>query len=128
MDAALRHDAVIPLMPLLETPKEVDEGGFIRGHLRRSGLGLAQTPQAFAFPQILRAHERAAEREERERYTYTDDAEVWGEFCGPVATVPGERGNRKITYAEDLSGGSCVNTGVDTVVSPCEGCSCGGCL
>ncbi|MDR1444887.1 MAG: 2-C-methyl-D-erythritol 4-phosphate cytidylyltransferase [Treponema sp.] len=102
MDAMLRYDAVIPLTPLLETPKEVDGDGFILRHLRRSGLGFAQTPQAFAFPQILRAHERAAEREGRERCEYTDDAEVWGEFCGPVATVPGERKNRKITYAEDL--------------------------
>jgi 2-C-methyl-D-erythritol 4-phosphate cytidylyltransferase/2-C-methyl-D-erythritol 4-phosphate cytidylyltransferase/2-C-methyl-D-erythritol 2,4-cyclodiphosphate synthase len=102
MAAVVRDAAVIPLAPLLETPKEVDERGRILRHLRRSGLGLAQTPQAFAFPSILRAHERAAEREERERYEYTDDAEVWGECYGPVATVAGERGNRKITYAEDL--------------------------
>jgi 2-C-methyl-D-erythritol 4-phosphate cytidylyltransferase/2-C-methyl-D-erythritol 4-phosphate cytidylyltransferase/2-C-methyl-D-erythritol 2,4-cyclodiphosphate synthase len=102
MDAVIRCDAVIPLAPLSETPKEVDEGGRILRHLRRSGLGLAQTPQAFAFPPMLRAHERAAEREGREAYEYTDDAEVWGEFCGSVATVAGERGNRKITYAEDL--------------------------
>jgi 2-C-methyl-D-erythritol 4-phosphate cytidylyltransferase/2-C-methyl-D-erythritol 4-phosphate cytidylyltransferase/2-C-methyl-D-erythritol 2,4-cyclodiphosphate synthase len=86
----------------LETPKEVDGRGRILRHLRRSGLGLSQTPQAFAFSRILRAHEQAAEREGREGYEYTDDAEVWGEFCGPVTTVAGERGNRKITYAEDL--------------------------
>jgi 2-C-methyl-D-erythritol 4-phosphate cytidylyltransferase/2-C-methyl-D-erythritol 4-phosphate cytidylyltransferase/2-C-methyl-D-erythritol 2,4-cyclodiphosphate synthase len=99
MDAVMRHSAVIPLAPLLETPKEIDEGGFIRKHLCRSALGLAQTPQAFAFPRILWAHERAAEQEGE----YTDDAEIWGEFCGPVATVAGDRGNRKITYAEDLA-------------------------
>jgi 2-C-methyl-D-erythritol 4-phosphate cytidylyltransferase/2-C-methyl-D-erythritol 4-phosphate cytidylyltransferase/2-C-methyl-D-erythritol 2,4-cyclodiphosphate synthase len=100
MDAVKRHAAVIPLTPLLETPKEIGEDGFILKHLRRAGLGLSQTPQAFAFPQILHAHEKAAERE---AYEYTDDAEIWGEFCGPVATVAGERGNRKITYAEDLA-------------------------
>jgi 2-C-methyl-D-erythritol 4-phosphate cytidylyltransferase len=99
MDAVVQHAAVIPLAPLLETPKEIGEGGFILKHLRRSNLGLAQTPQAFAFPRILQAHERAAERGGE----YTDDAEIWGEFCGPVATVAGERGNRKITYAEDLA-------------------------
>ncbi|MDR3148058.1 MAG: 2-C-methyl-D-erythritol 4-phosphate cytidylyltransferase [Treponema sp.] len=104
MDAVIRHDAVIPLVPLLETPKELGEGGFILRHLRRSRLGLAQTPQAFAFPRILHAHEWAAhEWAAHERAgDYTDDAEIWGEFCGPVATVPGERDNRKITYAEDL--------------------------
>jgi 2-C-methyl-D-erythritol 4-phosphate cytidylyltransferase/2-C-methyl-D-erythritol 4-phosphate cytidylyltransferase/2-C-methyl-D-erythritol 2,4-cyclodiphosphate synthase len=102
MEAALRRSAVIPLTPLLETPKEIGPGGFILKHLRRSNLGLAQTPQAFAFPRILRAHEQAAAREAEGGWEYTDDAEIWGEFCGPVATVPGERGNRKITYREDL--------------------------
>jgi 2-C-methyl-D-erythritol 4-phosphate cytidylyltransferase/2-C-methyl-D-erythritol 4-phosphate cytidylyltransferase/2-C-methyl-D-erythritol 2,4-cyclodiphosphate synthase len=96
------YAAAVPLLPLAETPKEIDGQGFIRRHLRRSGLGSAQTPQGFAFPGILRAHERGAERESAESYEYTDDAELWGEFCGPVAVVPGERENRKITYPEDL--------------------------
>jgi 2-C-methyl-D-erythritol 4-phosphate cytidylyltransferase/2-C-methyl-D-erythritol 4-phosphate cytidylyltransferase/2-C-methyl-D-erythritol 2,4-cyclodiphosphate synthase len=100
--ATLRHGAVIPLLPLVETPKEVDGKGFILRHLRRAGAGTAQTPQGFLFPAILRAHEKAAEKELAEAYEYTDDAEVWGEFCGPVATVPGEIGNRKITFPEDL--------------------------
>ena len=110
MDAVVLHGAVIPMAPLLETPKEIGEGGFVSKHLHRSTLGLAQTPQAFAFPRILQAHEWAAhswaahERAERAGgLEYTDDAEIWGEFCGPVATVPGERGNRKITYMEDLA-------------------------
>lgn len=106
MDAVVRHGAVIPLVPLLETPKEIGEGGVVLKHLRRSALGLAQTPQAFAFSRILQAHRAAHERAVHERvggFEYTDDAEIWGEFCGPVATVPGERGNRKITYMEDLA-------------------------
>ncbi|MDR3145785.1 MAG: 2-C-methyl-D-erythritol 4-phosphate cytidylyltransferase [Treponema sp.] len=98
----LRYGAVIPLLPLVETPKEVDGKGFILRHLRRAGAGTAQTPQGFLFPEILRAHEKAAEKELAEGYEYTDDAEVWGEFCGPVATVPGESGNRKITFPGDL--------------------------
>jgi 2-C-methyl-D-erythritol 4-phosphate cytidylyltransferase/2-C-methyl-D-erythritol 4-phosphate cytidylyltransferase/2-C-methyl-D-erythritol 2,4-cyclodiphosphate synthase len=102
MEGTLKHSAAIPLLPLRETPKELDSRGFIRRHLRRSGLGCAQTPQGFAFPAILRAHERGAERELAEAYEYTDDAELWGEFCGPVAAVPGERENLKITYPEDL--------------------------
>jgi 2-C-methyl-D-erythritol 4-phosphate cytidylyltransferase len=112
MDAVVEHSAVIPLLPLLETPKEIDARGFILRHLRRSALGSAQTPQGFAFPQILQAHEKAAERELAEHYEYTDDAEVWGEFCGPVATVPGERENRKITYPEDLASGVRLANGV----------------
>jgi 2-C-methyl-D-erythritol 4-phosphate cytidylyltransferase/2-C-methyl-D-erythritol 4-phosphate cytidylyltransferase/2-C-methyl-D-erythritol 2,4-cyclodiphosphate synthase len=102
MEGTLKHSAAVPLLPLTETPKELDGKGFIQRHLRRSRLGCAQTPQGFAFPAILRAHERGAERELAEGYEYTDDAELWGEFCGPVAAVPGERENRKITYPEDL--------------------------
>ncbi|MDR2757816.1 MAG: 2-C-methyl-D-erythritol 4-phosphate cytidylyltransferase [Spirochaetaceae bacterium] len=102
ISAALRYRAVIPVTPLTETPKELSPEGFIVRHLRRSLVGTAQTPQGFAFPEILRAHERAAERELAEGFEYTDDAEIWGEFCGPVASIPGAAGNRKITFPEDL--------------------------
>jgi 2-C-methyl-D-erythritol 4-phosphate cytidylyltransferase len=102
IDAVLRHSAVVPLLPLTETPKEFDETGFVTRHLRRSSVGGAQTPQGFAFRDILRAHELAAEREARESYEYTDDAEVWAEFIGPVAVVEGSPKNRKITFPEDL--------------------------
>jgi 2-C-methyl-D-erythritol 4-phosphate cytidylyltransferase len=100
--AVLIHQAALPLLPLLETPKEIGEDGFVKRHLRRANIGAAQTPQGFAFPAILRAHEKAAERELRESFDYTDDAEVWGEFCGPVAVVAGSPENRKITFPEDL--------------------------
>jgi 2-C-methyl-D-erythritol 4-phosphate cytidylyltransferase len=105
IEAVLCHRAVVPVMPLTETPKEFDGAGFVRRHLRRASIGAAQTPQGFAFPEILRAHERAAERELREAYEYTDDAEVWGEFAGPVAVIPGSPANRKITFPEDLEMG-----------------------
>jgi 2-C-methyl-D-erythritol 4-phosphate cytidylyltransferase len=114
IDAVLIHKAVIPLLSLVETPKELDEQGFVCRHLKRARVGTAQTPQAFAFPQILIAHDKAAERElrdirswrkkgaRREVIEYTDDAEVWGEFIGPVAVVVGSPENRKITFPEDL--------------------------
>ncbi|GHT64002.1 2-C-methyl-D-erythritol 4-phosphate cytidylyltransferase [Spirochaetia bacterium] len=101
--AVQKHRAALPLLPLLETPKEIGEDGFVKRHIRRANIGAAQTPQAFAFPEILHAHEKAAERELREKFEYTDDAEVWGEFCGPVAVVKGVPENRKITFPEDLT-------------------------
>jgi 2-C-methyl-D-erythritol 4-phosphate cytidylyltransferase len=114
--AVQTHRAVIPLLPLTETPKETgapferasgmahngDMPVFIRRHLRRANTGTAQTPQAFAFPEILAAHEKAAVCEGVDRAEYTDDAEVWGAFCGPVAVIPGLPENRKITFPEDL--------------------------
>jgi 2-C-methyl-D-erythritol 4-phosphate cytidylyltransferase len=110
-----QYRAVIPLLPLTETPKETDfpldcnfaAGNlaacpvFIKRQLKRAFIGTAQTPQAFAFPEILAAHEKAAVQEGR--IEFTDDAEIWAEFFGPVAVVPGENGNRKITFKEDLA-------------------------
>ena len=106
------HSAVIPLLPLTETPKETDapldsaNTVFIQRHLKRAVAGAAQTPQAFAFPAIFAAHQRAAQT----AVEYTDDAEVWAFFCdpataalpSPVAAILGEAENRKITFPEDL--------------------------
>lgn len=120
IDAVQQFNAVIPLLPLAETPKEIDtpfalqaenSGAgtnaapvFVSRHLRRQFLGVAQTPQGFAFKKILSAHEKAAQRESA-GYEYTDDAEVWGEFVGPVAVIPGSPENKKITFPSDLSPG-----------------------
>jgi 2-C-methyl-D-erythritol 4-phosphate cytidylyltransferase len=109
--AVQKYRAVIPLLPLTETPKETDapfdrvstDPVFIKRHLRRVTAGTAQTPQAFAFPEILSAHEKAAVYEQTGNVEYTDDAEVWGAFCGPVAVIPGLPENRKITFPEDLA-------------------------
>jgi 2-C-methyl-D-erythritol 4-phosphate cytidylyltransferase len=99
--AVFVHNAVVPILPLTETPKEIDGAGFVRRHLKRAQIGGAQTPQAFAYPAILLAHEQAAVRE-RGGVCYTDDAEVWGEFAGPVAVIEGSPQNKKITFPEDL--------------------------
>ena len=104
-----KYHAVIPLLPVTETPKECgssldgrgtrEEAVFIKTHLKRANTGLAQTPQAFSFSEILRAHEKAAEAGEGD---FTDDAEIWGRFCGPVAVIPGSPENRKITFPQDF--------------------------
>ncbi|MCA1948951.1 MAG: 2-C-methyl-D-erythritol 4-phosphate cytidylyltransferase, partial [Treponema sp.] len=96
------HRAVIPVMGLVETPKELDEQGFITRHLKRSRIVTAQTPQAFAFTDILAAHEKAAQIELETGREFTDDAEVWGQFIGPVYTIQGDMKNKKITFPEDL--------------------------
>ena len=112
--AAKKHRAAIPALPLVETPKELSrenhasgEASFIKRHLKREELCAAQTPQGFAFAEILAANEKAREKEETasragEKVEYTDDAEVWGEFEGRVAVIPGDPANRKITFPEDL--------------------------
>jgi 2-C-methyl-D-erythritol 4-phosphate cytidylyltransferase len=113
IDAVATHRAVIPLLPLTETPKETDSppdsdtgAVLIKRHLKRAVIGAAQTPQGFAFPAILEAHraahQQAAAQDDSLHEIFTDDAEVWAEFCGPVAAIAGEPENRKITFPEDL--------------------------
>lgn len=93
-----QHKAVLPVTTFVETPKEIDDTGFVVRHLKRAAIVNAQTPQGFAFPEILYAHEKALLREQE----YTDDAEVWADFIGPVAAVQGSMRNKKITFPEDL--------------------------
>jgi len=93
-----KHNAVIPLITITDTPKEHDGINVIK-HLKRANVGIAQTPQAFQFTQILRAHEEAQKVNEE----FTDDAEIWGRFEGKVACISGEADNKKITFPEDLN-------------------------
>jgi 2-C-methyl-D-erythritol 4-phosphate cytidylyltransferase/2-C-methyl-D-erythritol 4-phosphate cytidylyltransferase/2-C-methyl-D-erythritol 2,4-cyclodiphosphate synthase len=102
LDACILHKAAIPALFLTETPKELDGKGFIKRHLKRAAVAAAQTPQGFAFPQILAAHAQAVERSLNSGSEYTDDAEIWGEFVGDVAVIPGDILNRKITFPDDL--------------------------
>jgi 2-C-methyl-D-erythritol 4-phosphate cytidylyltransferase len=103
------HRAVIPLLPLAETPKETDapltgiNTVFVKHHLKRAFVGAAQTPQAFAFAEIFAAHQKAAAQKPLDRAEFTDDAEIWGAFYGPVAAIPCDPENRKITFPEDIA-------------------------
>ena len=57
-----------------------------------------QTPQGFRFAEILSLHRRAADI----AHDFTDDASI-AEWAGlPVALVPGDAVNRKLTTPEDF--------------------------
>jgi len=112
ISAAIQYGAAIPALPMTETPKElsyplkdksVPAGNYIKRHLRRTDLCVAQTPQGFKFPELLEAHGKAEARAAKKHIEYTDDAEIWGEFTGKVAVIQGDPGNRKITYPEDIA-------------------------
>jgi 2-C-methyl-D-erythritol 4-phosphate cytidylyltransferase len=114
VEGAARFGACVPVVEVSEAVKEVrgtPEGGAGRGpdagqeaeplvlrHLPRNTFRFAQTPQGFSYRRILAAHERAR----AEGLAFVDDAEVFDRFAGPVAWVPGEPANRKITFPEDL--------------------------
>ena len=71
-----------------------------RSTLDRGALRTIQTPQGFAYAQLLDAHRRAAAAG---REDFTDDAAL-AEWAGmKVAVFEGEPGNIKITNAEDFA-------------------------
>jgi 2-C-methyl-D-erythritol 4-phosphate cytidylyltransferase / 2-C-methyl-D-erythritol 2,4-cyclodiphosphate synthase len=99
IEAAQRSGAAIPVIPVTDTIKLVDEAGAIAATPERAKLRIAQTPQAFRFETILDAHRRAA----RDGLTeFTDDAAI-AEWAGlTVATFEGDAANMKLTTPEDF--------------------------
>ncbi len=65
--------------------------------LNRENLWNLQTPQAFRYGDILKAHELALPNE-----TYTDDTTLVSAIGIPVKLVTGKTTNIKITHAEDF--------------------------
>ncbi|HOX46337.1 MAG TPA: 2-C-methyl-D-erythritol 4-phosphate cytidylyltransferase [Myxococcota bacterium] len=98
--AAWREGACAPGLPVQETLKEVDAAGRVVRSVPRGPLVLVQTPQGFrrevleAAYRWLEAHPQAG---------FTDDAGLVEASGQPVACVPGEPGNLKVTLPEDLA-------------------------
>jgi len=99
IDAALRHGAAAPGLPVTDTIKRVDEDGRVVDTPARAGLRAMQTPQSFRFDLILEAHRKAASAQVD---GLTDDAAV-AEWAGhPLFVFPGEAGNMKLTHPSDF--------------------------
>lgn len=98
LTAVHRTGACVPVVPVTETLKQVDQRGVIVRTVDRRMMRLAQTPQTFSIDLIRRAHQLAAQR----GFRATDDASVVEFAGGTVTVVPGERDNLKITTPQDL--------------------------
>jgi 2-C-methyl-D-erythritol 4-phosphate cytidylyltransferase len=97
--AAAREGAALIAIPVQDTVKRSEDGRCVASTLDREPLWLAQTPQCFHAKRFLELLERA----EREGFRPTDDSALWERYVGPVAIVPGEKSNAKITGPEDLA-------------------------
>jgi 2-C-methyl-D-erythritol 4-phosphate cytidylyltransferase len=95
--AARAAGAAIPALPVRDTLKEVVDGRIVRT-LPRGNVQGAQTPQVFAHAILARAHAFARDR----RLEATDDAALAEAIGAPVAVVPGDPANLKITEPTDL--------------------------
>ena len=112
--------AAIPGLPVADTVKTVDAQARVLETLDRGRLRLIQTPQAFAFEPLLKAHRRAAAEGLSD---FTDDSALAEWASLPVTIFEGEPGNFKMTHPDDFArveamqaaqlGDVRVGTGVD---------------
>lgn len=86
-------------MPASDTLKQVDESQLIEKTLDRKKIWLTQTPQAFKYDLILKAHEAAR----RDGVIATDDASLVERLGKKVKIIKGNKYNIKITVREDLA-------------------------
>ncbi len=91
--------AALPVVPLTDTIKRATTDKTVGETVPRADLRAAQTPQGFAYDQILDVHRRAATETDHE---FTDDSSI-AEWAGiDVALVAGTTGNVKLTVARDI--------------------------
>ncbi|MCX4389111.1 2-C-methyl-D-erythritol 4-phosphate cytidylyltransferase [Micromonospora peucetia] len=96
--AAVRagRDAVIPVLPVVDTIKEVGVDEVVLGTVDRSALRAVQTPQGFRRAVLTAAHAAAGD-------PLTDDAGLVEKQGVPVSCVPGSEYALKITRPFDLA-------------------------
>jgi 2-C-methyl-D-erythritol 4-phosphate cytidylyltransferase len=92
-------DAVIPGLPLTDTVKEVDDGGFVIRTVPRDHLWQVQTPQAFPATILRQVHAKAA----RSEFRPSDDAALLEHYGHTVRIVEGDPDNIKVTTSMDLA-------------------------
>ena len=96
--------AAIIALPMKDTVKQVGADHVVERTVDRTGLWLAQTPQAFRRDWLLSAHRKA----HGEGVRATDDAYLM-EWCGySVSVVEGSGENIKVTRPEDLAIGEAI--------------------
>jgi 2-C-methyl-D-erythritol 4-phosphate cytidylyltransferase/2-C-methyl-D-erythritol 2,4-cyclodiphosphate synthase len=97
IDAAHRHGAAIPVLPLADTVKRIDDTGHVNATLERAALRAVQTPQAFRLSVIEAAHASASADGS------LDDAALVEAMGRPVATFAGAEAAFKLTTPDDLA-------------------------
>jgi 2-C-methyl-D-erythritol 4-phosphate cytidylyltransferase/2-C-methyl-D-erythritol 2,4-cyclodiphosphate synthase len=104
------QQAVIPVLPVVDSLAQ-ERGGMMAGAADREALRRVQTPQAFAFPAILAAHQAW-----QGAASAGDDAQVAQAAGIAVAMVHGDEALQKLTFASDFGSGKPafrVGTGYD---------------
>ncbi len=98
-EAVSRHGAAIPVLPVAETLKRVDDGRIVET-VDRAGLASAQTPQGARRRLLLDAWNRFPPDGPR---AFTDEAALLEACTITVHAIPGEPTNLKVTLPDDLT-------------------------
>lgn len=98
VEKASAEGAAIVGVPVKDTIKRVSKEGIVEETVERSSLWSIQTPQAFRYPILKEAHEKA----KAENYMGTDEASLVERIHVPVHIVEGEYENFKLTTPDDL--------------------------
>ncbi len=96
----VEHGACIPVLPVVDTVKELSHEGRVLRTLDREPLCRVQTPQGFRREVLAEAYQQVDSW--TEPASFTDDAALVEATGQQVATVAGDPDNIKITYREDL--------------------------
>lgn len=96
LEAARGTGAAVPVVPLIDTIKEVADDKTVIRTLDRRHLWAAQTPQVFRYDMLMRAHREITA-------DVTDDAAMVELLGIPVKTYEGRRRNIKITTPDDMA-------------------------
>lgn len=97
IDAARKKGAVVPVIPVEDTIKNVEAHKVIRTEDRKT-LFRTQTPQGFSYPLLLDAFDHAR----RVNFFGTDEAALVERMGKDVFVIPGDRRNIKITTRDDM--------------------------
>jgi 2-C-methyl-D-erythritol 4-phosphate cytidylyltransferase len=98
IEAALAYGAVSAGMPAKETIKILDEEGFVECTPERGRVWITQTPQAFQYDLIKKAHESAGDK----GILGTDDAFLVERMGVKVKMIESTYENIKVTTPEDI--------------------------
>lgn len=95
-DAAFRHGAAVPGVPVVDTIKRIDARGRVVETPPRDRLRAVQTPQGFRREVLVEAYRRSG------RADATDDVQLVERSGGRVVVVPGDSANWKLTTPDDF--------------------------
>ncbi len=90
------YEGAIPVYPITDTIKRIDKNYIVQETILREKIFSVQTPQAFKYKSILKAHKIFSEM------VFTDDASLLEQQNSSVKCVIANNRNFKITTDEDF--------------------------